>query len=235
MSESGFDKDILKENIEKARARIAEFTRESGREMDSVRIVPATKYVDVEVCKALVELGINELGENRIQELEKKVEIMPAFNGWHFFGHLQRNKARKGLKLCKVIETVDNLRLINKLAQIAEEEGFQDVEFYLEVKTSEEPSKTGAEISEIPGLIEESLKYPRLMLTGLMTMAPYAAGEKAQKYFGTLRELRDEMQEKFSIELPELSMGMSEDFEYAIKEGATIIRLGSILYDDIFT
>ncbi len=233
MNEREFDKERLQQNLEKVKQRIAEVAKNSGREQSSIRIVPATKYVAADVCKALVEFGITELGENRIQELEQKVKVMPAFQGWHFFGHLQRNKARKGVKLCKVIQTVDNPRLINKLAIIAEEEGFQDIEFYLEAKTSDEPSKTGAEMNEIPGLIEEAMKYPRLKLTGFMTMAPYGVGEKAQKYFGILRELRDEMQEKFGIDLPELSMGMSEDFEYAVKEGATIIRLGSILYEGI--
>ncbi|MCD4658359.1 MAG: YggS family pyridoxal phosphate enzyme [Planctomycetes bacterium] len=260
-----FNYEKLSANIENLKKRIQIIAQESGRNYTDVRIVPATKYVDINVCEAMIELGFKELGENRIQELERKAKVLSDFTGWHFFGHLQKNKVRKALKHCKIIETVDSAALAERIAFIAQDEGIEKVELFIEVKTSEEDSKTGADVSEVGAIIEVIQKNPVLELCGLMTMAAQASlilptasttglkvkcpidsvekksrklalgnPEYSRKYFRELREYRDKLQNNFSIEIPELSMGMSQDFEYAIQEGATILRLGSVIYEGIF-
>ena len=182
----------------------------------------------------MISLGFTELGENRIQELERKAEVLLDFKGWHFFGHLQKNKVRKALKHCKIIETVDSSALAERIAFIAKDEGIENVGLFIEVKTSEENSKTGADANEVAAIINVIQKNPVLGLKGLMTMAALGDAEHSKKYFKELYEYRNVLQNEFSIEIPELSMGMSQDFEYAIREGATILRLGSVIYENIF-
>ena len=230
-----FNLEKLSENINNLRERIKIVAEESGRNLEDIRIVPATKYVDINVCEALISLGFMELGENRIQELERKAEALPDFKGWHFFGHLQKNKVRKALKHCKIIETVDSAALAKRIAFIAIDEGIENVGLFIEVKTSEENSKTGADASEVAEIINVIQKNPVLKLSGLMTMAALGEPEHSQKYFRELFEYRNVLQNDFSLEIPELSMGMSQDFEYAIREGATILRIGSIMFENIFS
>ena len=229
-----FNFEKLSENIDKLQKLIKNVAEDSGRNFNDIRIVPATKYVDINVCEALIALGFTELGENRIQELERKAEVLKDFNGWHFFGHLQKNKVRKALKHCKIIETVDSSTLAERIAFIADDESIENVWIFIEVKTSEEDSKTGADTSEVKAIIDVIQKNPSLKLLGLMTMAAFGKPEKSQKYFKELSEYRNKLQNDFSIKIPELSMGMSQDFEYAIREGATILRLGSVIYENIF-
>ena len=230
-----FNLEKLTENVTKIRANVREIAENSGRNPDEITIVPATKYVDINVAEGLISLGFTELGENRIQELERKAEALPNFKGWHFFGHLQKNKVRKALIHCKTIETVDSVALVDRIAFIADDENIENVEIFIEVKTSEEESKTGAEMSEVPTIIQAIQKNPRLTLTGFMTMAALGNPEFSQKYFRELREFRDKTEKELGISIPNLSMGMSQDYEFAIQEGATIIRIGSLIYEGIYT
>jgi len=229
-----FNKAKLAENVQKIRDNVRKIAENCGRNVDTIKIVPATKYVDDNVCNALIELGFKELGENRIQVLEGKAEQMPDFKGWHFFGHLQKNKVRKALKYCKTIETVDSVALVERIAFIADDENIDKVEIFIEVKTSGEENKTGADVADVPAIINAIKQNPRLGLTGFMTMAALEDPEESRKYFKELREFRDKTQSELGIQIPHLSMGMSGDYEYAIEEGATIIRIGSLIYEGIF-
>ncbi|MCK5345075.1 MAG: alanine racemase, partial [Candidatus Heimdallarchaeota archaeon] len=192
-----FNFEKLSENISNLMERIKIVAENSGRRFDDIRIVPATKYVDINVCEAMISLGFTELGENRIQELERKAEVLPDFKGWHFFGHLQKNKVRKALKHCKIIETVDSSALAERIAFIAKDEGIENVGLFIEVKTSEENSKTGADANEVAAIINVIQKNPVLGLKGLMTMAALGDAEHSKKYFKELYEYRNVLQNEF--------------------------------------
>ena len=229
-------KEILAENLLRIRERIAKATEAAARPLNSVQLVAVTKYVDVATTIALLESGCETLGESRPQQLNSKAaEPALAHATWHLIGHLQRNKVRATLPHAQLIHSVDSLRLLETIDRVSAEQ-HKSTEVLLEVNCSGDAEKHGLTAHELLELVPQIPKFEHIKLCGLMTMAAREGGEiVAAENFAELRKLRDEAQQSApeGVELQELSMGMSHDFEVAIREGATIVRIGSLLFQGI--
>jgi len=211
--------------------RIAAACERSGRNPAAVRLVAVTKYAPIEAVRELVSLGHRDLGENRPQQLLERASLLPDDVTWHLIGPLQRNKARKLLPVATLIHSVDSLRLLEALNRLAGELSLRP-RLLLEVNVSGEAAKHGFSPDELRAAWPEITTFASLDIAGLMTMAPETDDpETARPHFRSLRHLRDELAAAGSLPLPELSMGMSGDFEVAIEEGATLVRVGSVLFD----
>lgn len=229
-------KAVLARNLQTVRDRIAQAAVRAGRSPAELTLVAVTKYIVPEVVPLLAELGCRKLGESRPQELWRKAALCtdPAVR-WHLVGPLQRNKAKKTLPLVELIHSVDSLRLLETLEQLAGQMN-RTVDVLLEVNISGEPAKHGFSPPEMPEVVGRLSEFPHVKVCGLMGMAGLEGGlAAARRQFASLRELRDRLVPLCppGVELRELSMGMSGDFEVAIEEGATIVRIGSILYEDL--
>jgi len=226
----------LADNLSSVRERIARAAESAGRSAASVQLVAVTKYVDSQVTAALLAAGCRTLGESRPQQLcEKAAEPELADACWHLIGHLQRNKVRRTLPLVELIHSVDSLRLLKTINDISGELGLTQ-RVLLEVNCSGEAEKHGFAPEKLKQLLPELPALPHVKVCGLMTMAAREGGETvAAKNFSALRQLRDEATRECppGISLAELSMGMSHDFEVAIREGATWVRVGSLLFDGV--
>lgn len=223
-------------NVERVRQQIAKAAESAGRSADDVQLVAVSKYVGVAESAALVAAGCQPLGESRPQQLwEKAADVELANVDWHLIGHLQRNKVRRTLPLVSLIHSVDSLRLLKTIDENAKQLG-RKTSVLLEVNCSGEEAKHGLVPDELKQLLEVAPEFDHVEITGLMTMAAREGGETvAAENFSKLRNLRDEVTRDCpaDILLRELSMGMSHDFETAIREGATIVRIGSLLFDGI--
>lgn len=195
----------------------------------NVTLVAATKYVDSEQMRELLKHGINNFGENRTDAfLEKYYALQSEKITWHFIGHLQRNKALDVIDKINYLHSLDSL----KLAKIIDENVASPLKVFVEVSVNLEDSKNGVPYYDLEGFIRELLNYKNIKLVGLMMMAiKHSDDDSLQEQFKKLRELRDEMENKFKISIPYLSMGMSDDYKEAIMEGTTHIRLGRVLFD----
>jgi pyridoxal phosphate enzyme (YggS family) len=232
------DHGRLSQNLESVRRRIADAARRSGREAGSVTLVAVTKKWPVELVRPLVEAGALDLGENYPQELWRKVEALSELEippRWHLIGHLQGNKAKKTLPLVKMVHAVDSLKLLEGLDSLAAEmEAPPSV--CLQVNTSGEEAKHGWSAEAILADAEAIAACKRIPVVGLMTMAAWGTdAETARPSFVALRETREKFRRRTGLALPELSMGMSGDFESAIEEGATLVRVGSALFEGVET
>jgi len=227
----------IAENLAEVRGRIAEAAVRSGRGAEDVSLVAVTKYVSVVEVRALVEAGCSLLGENRPQELWQKAETLRELPvRWHLVGHLQRNKVRRTLPLVEMIESADSPRLVAAIDRIAGELS-RRVPLLLEVNVSGEAAKHGLDPATLEACLDELAGYGNVEVRGLMCMAGLEGGpEAARRDFARLRQLRDRLREcsPEGIALDELSMGMSGDYEAAIEEGATIVRIGSALFRGLF-
>ncbi|MDR2849793.1 MAG: YggS family pyridoxal phosphate-dependent enzyme [Verrucomicrobiota bacterium] len=218
--------DILAE----VKARIAAACAKTGRKPDTVEIIGVTKTHGPDVVREAWEAGIRLFGENKVQEAAWKIPESVGGPEWHLIGHLQRNKVRHALELFSVIHSVDSVRLLEQLERDADESGRRP-EILLEVNVSGESSKDGLPPGQVPEVIEAALGCRNLTLTGLMTMAPFSPDpEHARPVFARLRTCRDQWEQAFGIGLPNLSMGMSNDYLVAVEEGATWVRLGTVLF-----
>lgn len=219
-------------SLEQILDRIAAAAQRSGREPSAIELVAVSKYQPAQNIRAIMEEGISLFGESRIQEAALKIPLLPTKLHWHFIGHLQSNKIRKSLPLFELFHSIDSLDLALAMDRIAGEMGlFPRV--LLEVNVSGEASKHGFSPISLKALLEQLLRLPRLQVEGFMTMAPLTKDpETTRPYFAQLRELRDEAARDFGIPLSSLSMGMSHDFEIAIEEGATLVRIGSALFGE---
>jgi pyridoxal phosphate enzyme (YggS family) len=228
--------DQLRRNLDRVRERVNQAADRAGRRRDEVRIVATTKYVDSRVARELAALGQTVLGESRPQELwQKAADLSGLPIEWHLIGHLQRNKIRRTLPLATLIHSVDSERLLEALDNDARALGVI-ANILLEVRISEDESKHGFPNDEVRRAIGEAQKWPSVSIRGLMGMAGLDAGpEIARRQFARLRGLRDELQPAApaNVSLTELSMGMSGDFVEAILEGATLVRVGSALFEGI--
>ncbi len=227
-------REKLEANLMKVRDRIARAARAAGREPESVRLVAVTKQVDETVARQLVALGVTDLGESRPQELWRKRELVPGAVRWHLIGPLQRNKARRTLPLAHLIHSVDSVELLKRLDELAVELNLAP-SVLLEVNASGEASKHGFKANELPAVMERVAELQRVKVEGLMTMAAYDVDpQRARLTFAALREWRDRLATRAppNCQLSELSMGMSGDFEVAIAEGATVVRIGSALFSE---
>ena len=220
-------------NVAEIRGRIAEAARRSGRTVDSVKLIAVTKYVGPDEIRALVSAGCTEFGESRPQQLWEhaaKVDDLPV--RWHMIGHLQRNKVERTLPLVAMVHSVDSLRLAEAIDSAAGAIG-RRMPGLLEVNVSGEAAKHGFASAEVEPLLPQLSELKNIEIRGLMCIAGLEGGEEtARRDFAGLRSLRDRLQANCPAEvrLDELSMGMSGDFEVAIKEGATMVRIGSALF-----
>ena len=194
---------------------------------NGVKMVVATKYYDVDDLNVLLENGIKDYGENRVDSFLRKYDY---FKGkgicWHFIGHLQRNKAKKVLNKIDYLHSLDSLELAKMIDEIRDE----PLNTLIEVSINEEENKNGVKVSDLDNFVEKILNYKKVHLVGLMMMAIDGSSiESLHEQFKKLYLVRNHLEEKFSIKLPELSMGMSHDYLVAIEEGATMIRLGHII------
>jgi PLP dependent protein len=222
----------IEANVARVRARIAEAALRSGRRPESVVLVGVTKTVGVDRVRDLVACGVRECGENRVQEAREKVPELPDVT-WHLIGSLQRNKVKEALRLFQVIHSVDSAGLAEELSRrSAEREGARPVDVLIQVNISLEPQKHGAPLDGAEHLVAGVLRLPGVRVRGFMGMAPLVSNpEEARPYFRRLRELRDRVRDALpDAEAGDLSMGMTDDFEVAIEEGATMVRVGRALF-----
>jgi len=250
----------IADNLRRVQERIARAAESAGRRASDITLVGVTKYVGPDEAAALAAAGCPHLGESRPQELWRKHEALsspqgePASAGgppihWHLIGHLQRNKVARTLPLVTLIHSVDSPRLLAAIndvclplppgegrgeGAVSTTDTSHPIPVLLEVNTSNEPAKHGLAPNDVDPILAAAENYPYVSIRGLMTMAALEGGETtAARNFATLRELRDRLQRNTlpCVQLSELSMGMSGDFEIAIKEGATIVRVGSALWE----
>lgn len=223
----------LAKNLESVKQQIAEAAERSGRAADGIKLVAVTKYVPVNVIRPLVQLGCRDLGESRPQALWEKAAAlgdMPV--EWHMVGHLQRNKVDRTVPLVSLVHSGDSLRLLQAIDAAASAIG-RRVPVLLEINVSGDATKHGFAPAEVESLLPAIVALPHIEVRGLMGMASREGDlEQARREFAGLRQLRDRLQQVAppEIKLTELSMGMSGDFEIAVEEGATIVRVGSALF-----
>jgi len=227
----------LEQNLADVRGRIAEAAGRSGRAADAVRLVGVTKYVSAEVAATLVDLKCYDLGESRPQAVWAKAEALcgrPVV--WHLIGHLQRNKVRRTLPVVGWVHSLDSLRLLGAVDQEAASLGIT-VRGLLEVNISGDVAKHGWRPDELRQAFDQWVPRQHVSILGLMAMAGLEGdADQARREFAALRQFRDELASRCpGVELSELSMGMSGDFEQAIEEGATIVRIGSALFEGVGT
>ena len=223
----------LGEILGEVRERIRAACDRAGRDPGGVEIVAVTKTHGADVVKEAWDAGLRIVGENKVQEAAWKKPASVSGPQWHLIGHLQSNKVRHALELFDFIHSVDSAKLADRINFIADEIGASP-HVLLEVNVSGEKSKSGMAPEAVRQTLEHiSAECPRITVEGLMTMAPFSENpEDARPYFRRLRELRDSLQDAIGVGLPRLSMGMSGDYEVAVEEGATWVRLGTVLFGE---
>jgi len=223
----------IRENLLRIQERIASATARSGRRPEDITLIGVSKTHPAIAIHEAYQAGVRHFGENRVQEWEvKRVGTNNLAATWHLIGHLQSNKAAKAAKLFHAVDSVDDFALAQKLDRSrAEANTSAKLRVLLEVRVEREETKSGVEIAPLPELAEKVAALPHLDLAGLMCIPPYLLeAEQVRQYFRRLRELGDELKTKLGLPLLVLSMGMSHDFEVAIEEGATEIRVGTALF-----
>ena len=223
----------IQARLDEVRGRIARAAGRAGRDPAGVVLVGVVKTVPVGRIREAVSLGLADLGENRVQEAEQHVGALgQSAARWHMIGHLQRNKAGRAVELFDRVQAVDSVELAEALSRRAVAAG-RTLPVLVEVNVSGEATKFGAAPEAVEGLLERVAALPGLSLDGLMTVGPPVAGaEQARPGFAQLRALRDRGERALGRRLPELSMGMSGDFEVAVEEGATLVRVGTALFGE---
>lgn len=235
------DTSKLIENVKNIYRRMSHAAMRVERNPEEVKLITVTKNIDVERIKEAIDWGLRIFGENRVQEAKEKIEELSHFKHdalhfthilWHFVGHLQKNKAKTAIKLFDLIHSLDSIELSEELDRHAEKaKKIQRV--LIQVKLSEEETKYGISKEGLTDLVKAVSNMKNLKLEGLMTMPPFFDDpEMARPYFRKLRELRDSFV-KSGYKLPELSMGMTHDFEVAIEEGATMVRIGTGIFGEM--
>ncbi len=221
-------------NLSAVQSAVEAACRRAGRSPNEVTLVAVVKYARLEWVEALRHLGVNQLGESRPQQLLQRAQLLPKDICWHLVGHLQRNKVQKVLPVAHLIHSVDSLRLLDRIDQVAAQTGLEP-RVLLQVNISGEATKHGFAPEMLRAEADRLRSFENVRIVGLMTMAPWSAdAEQTRPIFRGLRELRDELAVRAApLELTELSMGMSRDFEVAVEEGATLIRIGSRLFDGL--
>lgn len=222
----------IAENLEQVRANIADAATRSGRAGDDIELVAISKTHDAERVREVVEAGQRVFGESRVQEARLKIPGLPSSLRWHFVGHLQKNKIRHALPLFELFHGVDDVDLARDLNRIADEDGSRP-RILLEINVAGEGSKFGFSADKLRRNLETLLALPRLTIEGLMCIPPLAPEAEASRgFFVQLRQLRDALQSEFSLQLPQLSMGMTSDYVVAVEEGATMVRVGTAIFGE---
>ncbi|HSW44390.1 MAG TPA: YggS family pyridoxal phosphate-dependent enzyme [Phycisphaerae bacterium] len=240
----------LSDNIKRVRDRIAHACQRAGRRPEDVRLVAVTKMIEIDVIRTALDMGLEDLGENRVQELIRRAIMLNEYvtrrrrmepgrevsePHWHMIGHVQRNKVRPLLPWAHTVHSVDSLRLAEEISAEAVRIG-RVVPAMVEVNVSGEKSKFGIAVGAVSHVVEHIIPLPGLRIVGLMTMAPLDDNaEQARPHFARLRDIFEEMKIERIVgpEFRELSMGMSSDYEVAIEEGATTIRIGRALFEGV--
>jgi hypothetical protein len=225
----------LKDRLERVHARIKKAADGCNRTLDSIRLIAVSKTMPAEVVKEAIEAGATDLGENYIQEAREKVNALATSDvNWHYIGHLQSNKAKYAVRLFDLIHSVDSLKLATELNKYAQKnEKMQSI--LVQVNVAQEESKSGVYVENAIELLNNIGQLSNISVKGLMTMPPYFnAPEKVRPFFAALRELRDQIRAAGipNIAMDELSMGMTGDFEAAIEEGATMVRIGTAIFGE---
>ena len=226
----------LRERFEDVRARVDTAARRTNRSGDEITLVAISKTHPAAVLSAGLSAGITDLGENRVQEAEGKImELGRTAARWHLVGHLQSNKAARAVQLFDCIHSLDSVDLARRLDRVCVAEGRAELPVLIQIDLGGEATKSGIDPRQLPELLETLKDCSHLRLAGLMTLPPYFENpDCARPYFKTLRELRDKLQAQgnFGEVRGELSMGMSHDFEIAIEEGATMVRVGTAIFGE---
>ncbi len=226
----------LAERFANVRQRIEAAALRCNRSPDEITLIAISKTQPTEVIRAGIDLGLTDFGENRVQEAEGKIlELGRKAARWHLVGHLQANKARRAVSLFDYVHSLDSPSLAERLDRLCAVEEREALPVLIQIDLGGEETKTGIDPRELPELLEATAACQRLRLIGLMTLPPYFENpDCARPYFKTLRELRDKLQRQghFGERPGELSMGMSHDFEIAIQEGATMVRVGTAIFGE---
>ena len=226
----------LRERLVKVNARIKAAASLAGRAPEEISLIAVSKTHPPEVIRPAIEAGILDLGENRVQEAESKIELIGRERvTWHLIGHLQANKARRAVQLFDIIHSLDSPSLAQRLDRLCHEESREELPLLIQVDLADEATKSGVSEAELPNLVAAVKHCERLRLIGLMSVPPFFEDtELVRPYFSRLRKIRDDLQSigAFGTESGALSMGMSHDFEVAIQEGATMIRVGTAIFGE---
>ena len=226
--------EFIKENLAEVEAKICAACERAGRKREEVTLIAVSKTKPVEMLEACMENGITVFGENKVQELCGKYEVLPKDLHWHMIGHLQRNKVKYLTDKVDLIHSVDSLRLAEAISEDAVKKGV-NVNILIEVNVAEEDSKFGLKTEETEKLVREIASLPNVSIQGLMTIAPYTAGpEENRPIFRTLKQLSVDIDSKNidNVSMNVLSMGMTGDYEVAIEEGATFVRVGTGIFGE---
>src|SRR5436309_7284183 len=222
----------IAENVACVREQIAQAAAKARRAVDEIELVAITKTHPAEKVREAIEAGQTLFGESRVQEARAKIPELPSNIRWHFVGHLQKNKIRHALPLFEIIHSIDSLALAQDINRIAQEEGLHP-RVLLEVNVAGEGSKFGFAPDKLREQMQELLALARLSIEGLMCIPPLGVeSEDSRKFFVQVRELRDSLEKEFSVKLPRLSMGMTQDFAIGIDEGATLVRVGTAIFGE---
>ena len=227
---------MIRENIEHVRENIRAACEKSGRKAEDVTLIAVSKTKPVSMLQEAYECGCRDFGENKVQELVEKWEQMPKDIRWHMIGHLQRNKVKYIVDKVHMIHSVDSLRLAEEISKEAGKKGVT-VSILIEINVAEEETKFGTTCEDAVQLVEEIAKLPHLVIKGLMTIAPYVENaEENKQYFEKLRQIYVDINRKSidNVYMTELSMGMTGDYETAIAEGATYVRVGTGIFGERF-
>ena len=220
----------IQENLIEIRERIISAAEKAGRDPQSVKLIAVSKTFPAEAVESAYDAGQRLFGENKVQDLASKNAALPKDIEWHMIGHLQSNKAKLAVENADYIHAVDSVKLLKKIDRLAGELA-RSPKVLIEVNISGEESKFGADTEQLKDLARVALQCENITVAGLMTMAPFGVPENELRLvFNSLRKLRDSLQDEFGLKLPELSMGMSGDFEIAIEEGATMVRIGTSIF-----
>lgn len=226
----------LRSRLHTVRRRIADCARRSGRTADEITLVAVSKTHPAERLREALEFGVRDFGENRVQEAETKIpSVGRRAASWHLIGHLQKNKARRAVSLFDVIHSLDSVSLAERLEHSCIQEDREELRVLIQVDLASESTKSGIAPDDLPELVKTVTNSSRLKLAGLMVLPPFFEDtEQVRPYFRRLRELRDELQASghFGNERGELSMGMTHDYEVAIEEGATMLRIGTAIFGE---
>jgi len=222
----------IQENLEKIRERIVAATKKAGRDPQSVKLIAVSKTFPAEAVQSAYDAEQRLFGENKVQDLAFKNVSLPKDIEWHMIGHLQSNKVKLAVENAHYIHAVDSVKLLTRIDRLAGELGHSP-KVFLEINISGEESKFGADEELVKELVQAATTCENITVAGLMTMAPFGVSEDELRIvFSSLRKLRDNLQTEFNVDLPELSMGMSGDFEIAIEEGATMVRVGTSIFGE---
>lgn len=234
MSQTEIGPDGLTERLALVRQRIETSATRCGREPEDVTLIAVSKTHPPEILRRAIEAGVLDLGENRVQEADAKItEVGRERARWHLIGHLQANKARRAVALFDVVHSLDSASLARRLDRLCAASSREELPVLIQVDLAGEETKSGVDEDELPRMVEAVVACERLRLSGLMTLPPFFEdAELARPYFRRLRELRDALASRgnFGPLRGELSMGMSHDFEVAIEEGATMVRVGTAIF-----